>query len=200
METTFGSQTFGVLLAVLTVTSQVVFLLSSYIATVLGLAPTAMITSTVGFSGVIFALKVVLNALDDNEVDFGMRRLFAFNIPWSEIVWVELIVAQLMVPNASFLGHLSGIVAGVLVTPLIPLLSTGFRTIPWRRAPRFWGRGLATNNVRTTTRNSNSANAERVEARMPIQQRPHESGGADSPTTFHLSSEELRRRRLERFQ
>ena len=44
------------------------------------------------------------------------------------VTWAELIYIQLLTPNASFLGHLAGILAGILhVTVLqrLPMLRSG---------------------------------------------------------------------------
>ena len=48
------------------------------------------------------------------------------------VTWAELIYIQLLTPNASFLGHLAGILAGILhvsILQYLPFLST--RTIPF---------------------------------------------------------------------
>ena len=54
----------------------------------------------VGFSSVIFALKVLVNS----DSVASMLDLS---------VWSELLIIQLLVPNASFIGHLAGILAGI---------------------------------------------------------------------------------------
>ena len=64
----------------------------------------------VGFSGVLFALKVLVNHhfSDPDETS----HTFGFDIPKKAAVWTELLIIQLIVPKASFLGHLAGILAG----------------------------------------------------------------------------------------
>lgn len=65
----------------------------------------------VGFSGVIFALKVLHShyfPVADSYI-FGL-----FPIPSQYACWAELGLIQLLVPNASFIGHLSGILVGLL--------------------------------------------------------------------------------------
>jgi rhomboid domain-containing protein 1 len=64
----------------------------------------------VGFSGVLFALKVVLNAHSDADYSIVQGLL----IPSKYAAWAELILIQLFVPDASFIGHLGGILAGLL--------------------------------------------------------------------------------------
>ena len=66
-----------------------------------------------GFSGVIFALKMLAG---DSDGDFGL-----FSVPQSMSIWTELLIIQILVPNSSFVGHLAGILAGLTVTNIIPL-------------------------------------------------------------------------------
>lgn len=65
---------------------------------------------SVGFSGVLFALKVVLNSRSDADYSIVEGLL----IPSKYAAWVELVLIQLFVPDASFIGHLGGILAGIL--------------------------------------------------------------------------------------
>eukprot|EP00742_Colponemidia_sp_Colp-10_P008553 GILJ01009270.1.p1 GENE.GILJ01009270.1~~GILJ01009270.1.p1 ORF type:complete len:330 (+),score=11.71 GILJ01009270.1:42-1031(+) len=62
----------------------------------------------VGFSGVIFSFCV----LDGYVSDANSRVLFGFQIPVALYPWVLLFISQIIVPNASFLGHFLGIVMG----------------------------------------------------------------------------------------
>ncbi|PON67925.1 Peptidase [Parasponia andersonii] len=64
---------------------------------------------SVGFSGVLFAMKVVLNSEASNYTD-----VYGLLVPSRYAAWAELILIQMFVPGVSFLGHLGGILAGVL--------------------------------------------------------------------------------------
>ena len=64
----------------------------------------------VGFSGVIFGLKAVLQATEEGHAFVGGMR-----VPAKLAAWGELVLIQLATPNASFLGHLAGILAGLTV-------------------------------------------------------------------------------------
>ncbi|KAI4338604.1 hypothetical protein MLD38_023642 [Melastoma candidum] len=64
---------------------------------------------SVGFSGVLFALKVVLNAHSENY-----SYVHGILAPSRYAAWAELILIQMFVPGVSFLGHLGGILAGLL--------------------------------------------------------------------------------------
>ncbi|CAH1781535.1 unnamed protein product [Owenia fusiformis] len=64
----------------------------------------------VGFSGVVFALKV----LSTHFLPPGTQLIMGFiPVPSRIACWVELVVIQLLVPNASFTGHLAGILVGL---------------------------------------------------------------------------------------
>lgn len=66
----------------------------------------------VGFSGVIFALKVLTTYdLPSGHVT-SVMGLFA--VPTRLACWVELVVTSLLFPNVSFVGHLAGILVGML--------------------------------------------------------------------------------------
>ncbi|XP_013788630.1 rhomboid-related protein 4-like [Limulus polyphemus] len=65
----------------------------------------------VGFSGVIFALKVVTTYYWPST----QNTFLGMHLPLSPqyFVWAELLLIQLFVPEASFLGHLAGILVGL---------------------------------------------------------------------------------------
>lgn len=67
----------------------------------------------VGFSGVLFAMKVVLNSQSENHT-----FVHGLMVPARHAAWAELILIQMFVPSASFLGHLGGILAGILYLKL----------------------------------------------------------------------------------
>lgn len=64
---------------------------------------------SVGFSGVLFALKVVLGSQSESYT-----YLHGLRVPSSHAAWLELILIQMVSPDVSFLGHLGGILAGIL--------------------------------------------------------------------------------------
>lgn len=63
----------------------------------------------VGFSGVLFAMKVVLNSPSENYT-----YVHGLVVPARYAAWAELVLIQMFVPGVSFLGHLGGILAGIL--------------------------------------------------------------------------------------
>lgn len=107
-------------------------------------------TCAIGFSGVIFALKV----LTTHYWETGYRRYFGLRVSGKYAVWLELMAIQLMVPNASFVGHLAGIIVGVMYTqgPLKFIMDLPFNALiqlisPPRTRPRNnntnWGSGVS---------------------------------------------------------
>ncbi|MCP9257001.1 Rhomboid-related protein 4 [Dirofilaria immitis] len=67
----------------------------------------------VGFSGVLFALKV----LHTTYFPYSDHYLFGWlPIPSQFACWAELFLLQMLTPNASFIGHLSGVIVGLAYT------------------------------------------------------------------------------------
>ena len=65
---------------------------------------------SVGFSGVLFALKVVttVNSERMHDVFFGLC-----SVEGKYVVWAELVLIHFIHPGSSFIGHLAGILAGL---------------------------------------------------------------------------------------
>ncbi|KAK8950834.1 hypothetical protein KSP39_PZI004667 [Platanthera zijinensis] len=179
----------------------------------------------VGFSGVLFAMKVVVNSQSDDTT-----FLNGLLIPARHAAWAELILIQMFVPGVSFIGHLGGILAGLLYLklrgsysgpdPLALLIRRVGSFLSWpvkflRRlvgwtTPRISGRGTV--GSRRPVRNvygvwrcgtctyDNSSLADICE--MCSTERPGHGFSAPTPpsaTGGELSLEEVRRRRIERF-
>ncbi|CAN0076885.1 unnamed protein product [Ectocarpus sp. 12 AP-2014] len=78
--------------------------------------------ASVGFSGVIFTLALIesYRSTQPTRSVFGMMR-----VPTRMYPWVLLVLLSVFMPNISFVGHLSGILVGVmhvygLTKPLMP--------------------------------------------------------------------------------
>lgn len=68
--------------------------------------------AAVGYSGVLFTYAT----LETYHSNVDTRSIFGiFNVPAKLYPWVLLVVLSLVMPNISFLGHLSGILVGVLI-------------------------------------------------------------------------------------
>lgn len=139
LEPLLGSRAFGLVVAELTLTSGLIYaLLVSLLSHAVPVAPVQALLAlpAVGFSGVLFGLKAVATA------DAAGRSVFqGWEMPTRHLAWAELFLCQLLVPEASFLGHAAGILAGILHLRVTrPLLRAGgFWTA--RKAPRTHGRG-----------------------------------------------------------
>ncbi len=135
LEGAIGPERFAFLILYAIVTSAVIMILLSRalveaVVYIPGdyVVPTGYDSCAVGFSSVIFCLKYVLNhgsysttrmhiPLFGSMFSAGMAgigRGSGFDVPTKWVAWVELVVISLVTPNASFLGHFSGIVAGIL--------------------------------------------------------------------------------------
>ena len=109
LEKHFGSVYFLYMIAIFSVTTNLLYVAINYaLAEVLD--QWSYINScAVGFSGVLFALKVVTTHLHPA----GMTRVMGFiPVPMRIACWVELVLISVLFPHVSFIGHLAGILVG----------------------------------------------------------------------------------------
>ncbi|XP_078472903.1 rhomboid-related protein 4 [Lampetra planeri] len=110
LEGRLGSVRFGTLLLVLSALTGVVQLaLAAALAFATG-SYSYMEQCAIGFSGVLFGLKVINNHYNPGGVTYVMNT---FPVQNRYACWAELVVIHLLVPRASFIGHLSGILVGL---------------------------------------------------------------------------------------
>lgn len=109
LETTLGSGKFAAMLAVLLGLSHGLAVASSLLLSFFTHSPASYSSCAVGFSGVLFALKVVLNY---NSPSY--TNIYGVLVPSRYAAWVELLFIQMFVPGTSFVGHLCGILAGLI--------------------------------------------------------------------------------------
>eukprot|EP00953_Heterococcus_sp_UTEX-ZZ885_P014557 8235-Heterococcus_DN1.PRE.4 len=109
LETATGSGHFLLLVLGLWALSQLLVVVLSYVLLLVGYTDPFYMCS-VGFSGVIFALKYILG----HRSVPSLTQVMYFTMDIKYAAWAELILIQFLVPNASFLGHLCGILAGIL--------------------------------------------------------------------------------------
>ena len=105
LEKVFGSGYFAFICIVFTLLVNLVYLVLNYLLSYLLMDRTFMFSCAVGFSGTIFALKVLSTSLWESTLP-----QYVFGIPFSGrwAVWGELVLISLVTPNASFVGHLAG--------------------------------------------------------------------------------------------
>lgn len=112
LERRYGSANFAFLLFVITVLTNVIYVVLGQIFTEVLHDTYYMKSCAIGFSGVIFALKV----LTSSETPPGREWVHFMWVPKRYAAWAELILIHLLVPNASFMGHLAGILSGLIYT------------------------------------------------------------------------------------
>ncbi|CAL5224585.1 g7292 [Coccomyxa viridis] len=112
----------------------------------------------IGFSAVLFALKVVLSYRTP-----GWSHVAGFELPTKYVCWAELAYIQLLTPQASFLGHLGGILAGLLHVHVFERLTlSGAGALPGFRGWNMfrWQRPAAyTGTARYATENGEAGSA-----------------------------------------
>eukprot|EP00879_Flechtneria_rotunda_P020493 GHRR01021561.1.p1 GENE.GHRR01021561.1~~GHRR01021561.1.p1 ORF type:complete len:250 (+),score=99.52 GHRR01021561.1:583-1332(+) len=130
LEHRYGSGAFALLLAELLVLSHSMFVALAVLAAeyVPEFGYLYLSNCAIGFSAVLFGLKVVLN----HDAP-GFSNVFGLTLPTKYLAWAELVLASALNPQASFMGHLAGIFAGLLhvrvLAPAFPLIMRA-----WRRA------------------------------------------------------------------
>uniref|UniRef100_A0A7M5V7F1 Peptidase S54 rhomboid domain-containing protein n=2 Tax=Clytia hemisphaerica TaxID=252671 RepID=A0A7M5V7F1_9CNID len=125
LEQDLGRRKFISLLAVFSVATQLMMLGLNHSLYLAFKNQDYLFTCAAGFSAVLFALKVLTTASSDgNQSVMGLPIV----VPTRYACWVELVLIQILVPNASFTGHLAGILVGLLyvygpLKPLVKILS-----------------------------------------------------------------------------
>lgn len=200
LERRFGGAFFLYLLSVFSLLTGVVYLLLEATLTALTDDYYYSMECAVGFSGVLFGLKVLCNHYYPGDVTYVM------GIPVSTryASWIELVVIHMTSPGTSFCGHLAGILVGLLYTsgPLQSIMKTcaelvnsGFRPRTQYNYSGYSG---------TTDRSDYSGGLTEEEQleraiRNSLNERERVLPTAPPPYGFQLSEEEMRERRLRRF-
>ncbi|CDP18123.1 unnamed protein product [Coffea canephora] len=110
LENSMGSVEFASMVTALVVMSQgITLLLAKSLLVFFDYERPYYNEYAVGFSGVLFGMKVILNSQSDNYA-----YVHGLLVPARFAAWAELILIQMFVPGVSFLGHLGGILAGLL--------------------------------------------------------------------------------------
>ncbi|BFZ00506.1 hypothetical protein BsWGS_03545 [Bradybaena similaris] len=113
LEKKFGTPYFLYLIGVFTALTNAMYILLGLILTKIFNDDGYLRACAVGFSGVLFGMKV----LTTHYSPPGTQLLLGFiPMPTKYVYWAELVLIQLMVPNASFVGHLAGILVGCAYT------------------------------------------------------------------------------------
>lgn len=219
-----GSAEFASMIAALLAMSQgITLLLSKTLLNFFDYEKAYYWEYSVGFSGVLFAMKVVLNSYSDD-----LTSVYGVLVPSRYAAWAELILIQMFVPGVSFLGHLSGILAGILYlgfkrsfysgsNPLTLMFKAISSSLTWplrflkgisgnrRGRRRFVGRRNEAGMWRCQACTYDNTGWLRVcemcgnDRESDVSSSPPRHQYSQQTSQDHLSLEELRRRRMERF-
>ncbi|XP_021714808.1 rhomboid-like protein 14, mitochondrial [Chenopodium quinoa] len=217
LETSMGSIEFATMVATLLTMSQGITLLLSKSLLLFDYQKAYYSEFAVGFSGVLFAMKVVLNAQSDDYT-----FVHGILVPSRHAAWAELILIQMFVPGVSFLGHLGGILAGIFYlhlkrsysgpNPLRSIIRSLSGVVSWPlrffrgliRPRRYSGRGAVGRGERSNVTGVWRCPACTFDNSVLLSVCEMCGTGIDgsdfaSNMQNNLSLDELRRRRLERF-
>lgn len=125
LEKHFGSAYFAYMVAVFSIATNLLYLvINEALAELLEWGWTRQ-SCAVGFSGVLFALKVVTTHLHPAGMSYVMGVI---PVPMRLACWVELVLISVLFPHVSFVGHLSGILIGLAFVsgPLRALMELPF--------------------------------------------------------------------------
>ncbi|XP_067221419.1 rhomboid-related protein 4 isoform X3 [Chanodichthys erythropterus] len=122
LEKKLGGAWFAYLLSVFSLLTGLVYLLLETGLTKMTEDSSYSLQCAVGFSGVLFGLKVVNNHYHPG----GSTYVMGLPIANRYACWVELVLIHIMNPGTSFVGHLAGILVGLLYTngPLKRVMKT----------------------------------------------------------------------------
>ncbi|XP_067898596.1 rhomboid-related protein 4 isoform X2 [Heterodontus francisci] len=134
LEQRLGSKWFAYMLSVFSLMTGVVYLVLEMLLTELMNDHSYKVQCAVGFSGVLFALKVVNSYYNPG----GITYVLGIPVQKQYACWAELIAIHLIAPGSSFVGHLSGILVGLLYTkgPLKNLMELCAENISSSSYPR----------------------------------------------------------------
>lgn len=112
LERRLGGAWFFYLLSVFSALTGLVYLLLEALLTELTADQSYSMACAVGFSGVLFALKVLNNHYHPG----GVTYLMGLPVANRYASWAELVLIHVTSPGTSFVGHLAGILVGLLYT------------------------------------------------------------------------------------
>ena len=121
LEIQMGTPAFLQLVVFSFLVSHSLMVLLSYVLYIYSDFTASYHTCAIGFSAVLFSLKYVWNLSDTSN-----SNIMGINVSSNYAAWLELILVSVLHPNVSFIGHLSGILAGIIYVHGKPLLAQRF--------------------------------------------------------------------------
>ncbi|XP_063093301.1 rhomboid-related protein 4 isoform X2 [Cavia porcellus] len=215
LERRLGSRWFAYVLATFVLFTGVVYLLLQVACAEFMDEPDFRRNCAVGFSGVLFALKV----LNNHYCPGGFVNILGCPVPNKLACWAELLAIHFLSPGTSFAGHLAGILVGLMYTrgPLKKIMetcadtvcsTTGYSRQPYYfnssgysgyqdhhlyGSPRYNGEALRNYDAYT----AGLSEEEQLERALRASLRDQgNTRNSPPPYGFHLSPEDMRRQQL----
>jgi rhomboid domain-containing protein 1 len=112
LEPILNTKRFAIVIIILGVLSNFLLVGISFLLFYFTKNEEIIYTCSIGFSSILFALKVIITNLTPNTP----TSFLGITMESKYIYWAELLFIQIITPNASFFGHLCGILSGLLYT------------------------------------------------------------------------------------
>ncbi|XP_052784201.1 rhomboid-related protein 4-like [Mya arenaria] len=205
LERKFQSPYFAYMLAVFTFLSSGLLVALNWLMATVFDDYSYNLTCAVGFSGVIFALKVLTVHYSPRGLHYALGFI---PVPSRYIYWLELGLIQIIYPNASFTGHLAGILVGVLyIKGPLKMIMDGFMSPEpsytytqgtTNRQPT--GRGYTTGRRSERMYEDYTGGlSEEEQIRRATQQSQQENYRPNGEERLYPDLDDLRRRRADRY-
>ncbi|KAM6946346.1 rhomboid-related protein 4 [Aplochiton taeniatus] len=211
LERRLGGAWFAYLLAVFSVLTGMGYLLLEAGLTELTQDSSYSMQCAVGFSGVLFGLKVLSNHYHPG----GVTYIMGVPVANRYASWAELVLIHVTSPGTSFVGHLAGILVGLLYTAgplrtvmekcagvtlcLFTMRGYHFRRNTYYNSSGYSGRGGPSAPLQNNHSYTGGL-SEQEQYEAAIRASLNGQGGS---TGFNIpaepTAEEIRRRRLQRF-
>uniref|UniRef100_A0A8C7EIL5 Rhomboid-related protein 4 n=1 Tax=Neovison vison TaxID=452646 RepID=A0A8C7EIL5_NEOVI len=200
LERRLGSRWFAYVIVTFSLLTGVLYLFLEFALAEFLDEPDFRRNCAVGFSGVLFALKV----LNNHYCPGGFANILGFPVPNRLACWAELLAIHFISPGTSFAGHLAGILVGMMYThgPLKKIMKkcAGYSRYQdsYQYGWQTYSEEIPRNYDAYTAGLSEEEQLERA-LRASLWDRGT-SGPSPPPYGFRLSAEEeMRRQRLRRF-
>lgn len=117
LENQFGTSLFAAVLLFAWISTGFLYVCMMQFAGFVFGDPDWSMAYAIGFSGVLFALFVIEVNVDVNSEEVNVIPIFGsqVRIPKRVQPWIMILVVQVLLPNVSFVGHLSGALVGLFV-------------------------------------------------------------------------------------
>jgi membrane associated rhomboid family serine protease len=192
LESSLGSTKFAFIVIYALLVSHTIAVFLAFVLKELDIDASGYNTCAVGFSAVLFCLKYLWNqSSSDNSLFYGIP------IPTRYLAWAECILISLVTPNASFIGHISGILAGVLFVRLTAI-PTAFPSYSYMRGVLGSGRAQRQHQSQHEYRNVHLYQEEEDDSSVQVATRAR-AANRNSISVEDYCNEEIRRHRLSHF-